>query len=177
MPVAALEAAFVACEKSSVCHKDYPTMRADFAAMLARLDKNPQTLKIANPLTGIAKEATISRDSIVMAVFGTLYVPQLAAILPEALKQANVGNYAPLTALSGGMTEMAEEKIAIGMRMSVNCAEDVPRITPAMREAADKIEPFRSSFIREFSTACEVWPKGKVAAEFFPRPWFRINQC
>jgi pimeloyl-ACP methyl ester carboxylesterase len=164
---AALEASFVACEKSATCNKDYPTVRADFAAMLARLDKNPQTLKVANPLTGIATEATISRDTIAMATFSTLYVPQLVAILPEALKQANLGNYVPLTALTGGMTEISEDKIAIGMRMSVNCVEDVPRITSAMREAADKIEPFRSSFIREFSTACEVWPKGKVAADFF----------
>jgi pimeloyl-ACP methyl ester carboxylesterase len=164
---AAIESAFVACEKSATCNKDYPALRADFAALLSRLDKNPQTLKVANPLTGIARDATISRDSIAMAAFSTLYVPQLTAILPEALKQASLGNYAPLAALSGGMTEIAEEKIAIGMRMSVTCNEDVPRITAAMREAADKIEPFRASFIREFSNACEVWPKGKVAADFF----------
>jgi len=164
---AALEAAFVSCEKSSTCNNDYPAMRADFATMLARLDRNPQTLEIANPLTGIAKKATISRESMAMAAFSTLYVPQLVAVLPEALRQANLGNYAPLTALTSGVSEMAEDKVAIGMRMSVSCNEDVPRITPAMHEAADRIEPFRSSFIREFSTACEVWPKGKVAADFF----------
>ncbi len=163
----ALEAAFVACEKSATCNQDYPAMRADFAAMLARLDKSPQTVKIADPLSGIAKETTISRESIAIAAFSTLYAPQLVAVLPEALKQANLGNFVPLTALTGGMTEIAEDKIAIGMRMSVSCNEDVPRITPAMREAADKIEPFRSSFIREFATACEDWPKGKVAADFF----------
>ena len=164
---AGLEATFSACEKSTTCNKDYPTMRADFAAMLVRLDKNPQTVMVTNPLSGIPQQSTVTRDSVAIAAFSTLYVPQLTAMLPEALKQANLGNYVPLTALSGGMAEMAEEKIAIGMRMSVSCSEDVPRITPAMRDAADKIEPFRSTFIREFSTACEVWPKGSVAPDFF----------
>jgi pimeloyl-ACP methyl ester carboxylesterase len=164
---AAIESAFVACEKSAVCNKSYPTMRADFAAMLDRLDKTPQKASVPNPLTGIAQDITVTRDTIAMAAFSSLYVPQLVAVLPESLKQANRGNYAPLMALTGGVADMAEDKIAIGMRMSVNCAEDVPRITPAMREAADKVEPFRASFIREFSTACEVWPKGKVADDFY----------
>ncbi len=164
---AALEAMFVACEKSAPCQKDYPNLRADFAAMLTRLGKNPQTLKVANPLTGIAKASTVTRDSVATAVFTALYAPQTAALLPEVLKHANSGNFAPLAALTGGMADMLEDKMALGMRLSVSCNEDVPRITSAMRDASDKIEPFRASFIREFSVACEVWPRGKVAADFF----------
>lgn len=164
---AALESAFVACEKSTSCNKSYPKMRADFAALLARLDKTPQKASVADPLTGIAREITLSRDNLAMMVFTSLYVPQMVAMLPESLKQAGLNNFAPLYAQSGGFMDMAENKMAIGMRMSVTCAEDVPRIDAATRAAAEKIAPFRDSFIREFSTACEVWPKGKVAADFY----------
>lgn len=164
---AALESAFAACEKSTVCNKSYPKMRADFAALLARLEKTPQKVSIADPLTGIARETTLSRDNVAMMVFSSLYSPQLVAMLPESLKQAGLNNFAPLYAQSGGFMDMAENKMAMGMRMSVNCAEDVPRIDAATRAAAEKIAPFRDSFIREFSTACEVWPKGSVPADFY----------
>lgn len=162
---AALEAMFVACEKSASCAKNYPTLRQDFASMLVRLDKSPQTLPMINPLTGLSRTATISRDAIVMPVFSALYAPQMAAMLPEAISQAARGNYNVLAAVSGGIGDL--DKMALGMRLSVMCSEDLPRITPAMRAAASKIEPFGDGFIREFSTACEVWPKGKVATDFY----------
>jgi pimeloyl-ACP methyl ester carboxylesterase len=86
--------------------------------------------------------------------------------LPEVIKQANAGNFAPLFAASGGFMDFAEDKIAFGMRLSVSCNEDVPRIDEVTRQAAEKIQPFQSMFIREFANACENWPKGKVATDF-----------
>ncbi len=164
---AALEAAFKSCETQTGCYKSYPTFRTDFAQLLERLDKKPLTLSVRDPLTSVAREVSITRQSVATQVFSLLYVPQLVAILPEAVKQASLGNYAPLFAASGGFMDFAEDKIAFGMRLSVSCNEDVPRIDAATREAADQLQPFQSSFIREFSTACEGWPKGKVANDFF----------
>jgi pimeloyl-ACP methyl ester carboxylesterase len=162
---AALEAMFVACEKSAKCAKNYPALRQDFSTVLAQLEKSPQRLQMKDPLTGVTKTTTISRDAIAMPVFSSLYAPQTAAMLPEAIHQAARGNYNVLSALSGGVGDL--DKMALGMRLSVMCSEDLPRITSAMREAASRVAPFGDSFIREFSTACEVWPKGKVAADFY----------
>ena len=164
---AALEAAFKSCENQQECNKRYPTFRADFAQLLDRLDKKPVSLSVRDPLTNVPREVSITRQGVATQVFSLLYVPQLVAMLPEAVKQAGLGNYAPLFAASGGFMDFAEDKIAFGMRLSVSCNEDVPRIDAATREAADKLQPFQSSFIREFSNACEGWPKGKVADDFF----------
>jgi len=164
---AALEAAFKSCETQQQCNKRYPTFRVDFAQLLERLDKKPLTLSVRDPLSNVARDVSITRQSVATQVFSLLYVPQLVAVLPEAVKQASLGNYAPLFAASGGFMDFAEDKIALGMRLSVACNEDVPRIDAAAREAADKLPPFRATFIREFSTACEGWPKGKVADDFF----------
>jgi pimeloyl-ACP methyl ester carboxylesterase len=163
---AALEAAFAACEKANACETSYPNLRADFSALLTRLDKAPQRVSLRNPTNNLPRETTVTRQGLSTMVFSTLYVPQLVSVLPEAMHQATLGNYAPMLALSGGFADFAEDKIAFGMRLSVNCAEDVPRISDAQRLAAEKLPPFGDSFIREFSTACEVWPKGKVAADF-----------
>lgn len=161
-----LESAFKACETQPACHKNYPDLRKGFAALLDRLDKKPARLAVQDPLTNIAREVTISRQSVTTQVFSMLYAPQLVAVLPEVLKQADTGNFAPLFAATGGFIEFAEDKIAFGMRLSVSCNEDVPRIDAAARAAADKLYPFQSSFIREFSNACAGWPKGKVADDF-----------
>ena len=164
---ASLEAAFKACEAELNCNKRYPTFRADFAQLLDRLDRKPVSLSVREPLTNVARDVSITRQSVATQVFSMLYAPQLVAVLPEVVKQANLGNYAPLFAASGGFTDFAEDKIAFGMRLSVSCNEDIPRIDAAARAAADKLQPFQSSFIREFSTACEGWPRGKVADDFF----------
>ncbi len=164
---AVLESAFIACEQSSLCKKNYPTLREDFSNLLARLAKKPQTISMVDPLNGLARPITVSRETVSMLVFSALYIPQLVSVLPEVIKQAASNEFAPLFALVGGFMEFADDKIAMGMRMSVNCNEDVPRIDATTRANAAKVAPFGDTFIREFSTACEVWPKGKVAADFF----------
>ncbi|MFN5028904.1 MAG: alpha/beta fold hydrolase [Burkholderiales bacterium] len=163
---AALESAFKACETNPKCQQAYPDFRGGFAALLGRLDKQPIKIAIRDPLTNLTREITVSRQMVATQVFTLLYVPQFVAVLPEAIKQASVGNYAPLFAASGGFMDFAEDKIAFGMRLSVSCSEDVSRIDAAARDEAAKVQPFQTMFIREFSTACENWPKGKVAADF-----------
>ena len=67
-----------------------------------------------------------------------------------------------MTAVFG---DFADDKLARGMQLSVVCAEDVPRI--ARRDpAAVQPQPFGNIFIEEFSKACALWPKGKVANDF-----------
>ncbi|MBC7624086.1 MAG: alpha/beta fold hydrolase [Aeromicrobium sp.] len=163
---AALEAAFKACEVSAKCQQAYPDFRVEFANLVDRLEKRPEKVSIRDPLTNLTRETTVSRQRLATQVFTLLYVPQLVAVLPELIKQATSGNYAPLFAASGGFIDFADEKIAFGMRLSVACNEDVPRINEAEREEAAKFLPFQTMFIREFANACESWPKGKVAADF-----------
>jgi pimeloyl-ACP methyl ester carboxylesterase len=164
---AALEAVFVSCEKSEVCAKKYPNLRADFTNTLESLRKTPRKITMPDPLTNLPRDIVLSDAGFLGSVFMTLYAPQMAAMLPEVITSAAKGNFTPISALSGSTMGGMEESIAFGMRLSVSCNEDVPRITAAQREAAKKIAPFGDWFINEFSTACEVWPKGKVKDDFF----------
>ncbi len=163
---AAIEAMFTACEKSAACNGATPTLRADFAELGAALDKSPRRLSLKDPLTGVARESTLTRDGLNMAVFTTLYVPQFAALVPEAIKSAKAGDFAPLNALASLFSD-GTDKVAMGMRFSVSCAEDVARIDDTMRAAAANVAPFGESFIREFTAGCEPWPRAKVPADFF----------
>jgi pimeloyl-ACP methyl ester carboxylesterase len=164
---AALEAMFAACEKSPSCKANYPTLRADFDRMLADLRQSPRMTTIKNPLTGLSRETALTESGVTSAVFTSLYIPQLLAVLPETIAQANKGNFVPLYTLTGVFTDSLEETISFGMRLSVSCNEDVPRITPAMREQSKALAPFGDGFIESFTNGCEVWPRGKVKEDFF----------
>lgn len=163
---AAMAAMFDACAKDANCNKNYPDLRARYMALAERLGKRAETAKLADPLTGLSRESTMSRMALNMMAFSTLYVPQLTAVLPHAVVEAEKGNLAPLAALTGAFTGGMEDKMAFGMRFSVVCAEDVPRIDATMKAAAATVEPFGADFINEFVTGCEVWPRGKVAPDF-----------
>lgn len=163
---AAYSKLLAACENESTCAKNFPVLRQQVDLLLANLVKSPRKVMLADPLNGISSEVEVTRDMVLAAIFSTLYVPEMAATLPAAVSKAAAGDYGMLMALSGMFSDMAEDQIAFGMRLSVSCAEDVPRYQPTSLERAAGIAPFRRLFVDEFAKACEAWPKGKMAADF-----------
>jgi pimeloyl-ACP methyl ester carboxylesterase len=161
---ASYRAMLAACEKSPVCSSNFPAVSADAEALFASLEKQPRKIMLADPLTGISREVGINHETVLTAMFSTLYLPELQAQLPGALTEAKRGNPAPLAALSSLFGDQAEDKNSMGMRLSVVCAEDVPRITEA--ERASGPAPFGALFSREFTRGCENWPRGPVPADF-----------
>jgi pimeloyl-ACP methyl ester carboxylesterase len=163
---AAYDKIFSDCAKDAACTARFPTLKADVDALLATLGGSPKKVKVTHPVTGVSKEIDVTRDSALTAIFSTLYVPELAAMLPSMLMQARAGDFSPLLSMGSMFGDFAEDRIAFGMRLSVMCVEDLPRVTPAMIDAEAKRAPFGRLFIDEFAKACEVWPKGKMAAGF-----------
>jgi pimeloyl-ACP methyl ester carboxylesterase len=119
---------------------------------------------LPDALTGIHREVAVTKDAVLMALFSTLYVPEMAALLPELLIRAKQGDYAPLMAMTSVFGEFAEEKIFVGMRFSVVCAEDVPRLGAG--SSTLDAAPFGRMFVREFAKACNDWPRGTMAEDF-----------
>ena len=161
---AVYEKMLTACEAELSCSKQFPRLRSQVDDLLAGLDRQPRKITLADPLTGNPREIGLTRDGVLMAVFSTLYVPEMVALLPAALARAKQGDYTSLMAMSAAFGDFAEDKIFMGMRFSVVCAEDVPRITAASSEQ-DRA-PFGGLFVREFAKGCEGWPKGVMAKDF-----------
>ena len=161
----ALQKMFAACEGQTPCGKRHPELKAGADALLASLASQPRTVKIADPATGITREIGVTREMLLTALFSSLYVPEMAAMLPVLIAKARQGDYAPLMAMTAVFGDFAEEKLARGMQLSVVCAEDVPRIA-RRNPASVQPQPFGNIFIEEFSKACALWPKGKTANDF-----------
>lgn len=140
-----------------------PGMRADWEALLAAL---PAPATVAHPVTGRPEALTLTREAVLGAVRAPLYVPALAAALPAAVADAARGRFEGLVGLAGALDGRAGE-LAMGMHLSVVCAEDRPR-PDAAGEAPGR--DFGEGFAEFYRTLCAGWPRGEVSADFYRIP-------
>ncbi len=158
---AALDGLLAACGAEAACARAHPDLRGRFTALLQSL---PRTVKAAHPLSGRTEEFVLTRDMLLAAVRSALYVPALAAALPEAIDAASRGEFAGLVGLNATFTSRKAMRLATGMHLSVVCAEDVPRL----RFNADKPgADFGVEFARFYERLCSAWPRGEVPAAFY----------
>ncbi len=101
-------------------------------------------------------------------VFRALYLPELASLLPRVLTEAAAGNYQGLLALAFSSPPEGDKRdLAIGMHLSVVCAEDIPRITAADRVAADAGGFLGAAMFDAQYAACAFWPRGEVPDGYY----------
>ena len=161
---AALDALFAACDAQPECTRNYPALRADWAALLRGL---PRAASAPHPLTGAPERFTLTREMVLGAVRGALYDPAMAAALPAAITGAAAGRYEGLTGLGSLLGSRRGLQLATGMHFSVVCAEDAPRFDQATDvPGAD----FGASLAGVYRQVCAHWPRGAVPAAFYRVP-------
>lgn len=163
---AALDAMFDACEAEPACARRHPGLRAGFGALLASL---PREVSATHPMTGRVERLTLTRDGVLQLVRAPLYLPALAAALPQALADATAGRFEGLIGLasafaSGGGRAM---RMAEGMHFSVICAEDLPRLEGAADAPG---RDFGDTFAGLYRRICADWPRATVPPAFYTLP-------
>ena len=158
---AAFDALLAACDAESACHREHPTLRTDWAALLKSL---PKQVSAPHPLTGRPETFTLTREMLLGAVRGPLYGPALAAALPAAIDDAAHGRYDGIVGLGATLSSRKGLKLAMGMHFSVVCAEDLPRL----RDNQDRPgTDFSADFAAMYQRLCSAWSRGAVPPEFY----------
>lgn len=163
---AALVKLVKACETESRCRKSYPRLADTIAAMKAQLARRPVRAAIQDPRTGERETINVNENVFLSGVFRPLYVAELASLLPYGISAAADGDFNPLLAQNLEFADDVSENLAIGMHLSVICAEDVPRITPADLASLDR-SFFGRALVDDFVHACRLWPRAEVPADFY----------
>ena len=158
---AALDAWLVACESDAVCARTHPRLRADWHALLQRL---PQAVTAAHPLTGVPERFELTRERVLGAVRSALYTPAVAAALPEAIGAAAQGRLEPLLGLNAMMASRKGVQLALGMHFSVVCAEDMPRVAGATDLPGSDFGTDQTDL---YGKVCANWPRGSVPEAFY----------
>ncbi len=164
----ALDRLIADCAADTACAATFPTLGADIRALFARLEAERPVVTGVHPRTGLPIELPLSRRDVALVVFRALYVPEVASLLPRVLTDASAGNYQGLLALAFASAPEGDKRdMAIGMHLSVVCAEDIPRITPADRVAADAGGFLGAAMFDAQYSACSFWPRGDVPESFY----------
>ncbi len=176
---AAWQALMTACAGDPACNAAHPRLGERFEAFLATL---PRAFTARQPLTGRPETFTLTREMVLGAVRSALYAPAFASALPEALERAMAGDLDAMLGLGASLLSRKSSRIALGMHLSVVCAEDLPLArgsaaasaasgtTARSPAASGSVGPFRDAFANQYQRLCADWPRGPVPAAFYTIP-------
>ena len=163
---AALERLFESCASEKHCARVYPNLREMIVDVRGRLARSPARVVIQDPRTGERQVIRVNENVFLSGLFRPLYIAELASLLPFGVSAAAAGDFNPLLAQNLEFADDVAENLALGMHLSVICAEDVPRITPdELDRAAGSF--FGRALVDDFMRACRIWPKGTVAPDYY----------
>ena len=129
---AALDKLFEQCARDAGCNKAYPNLRAEFDSLAARAEGG-LSLSIADPRTAQPVTFRMTGQRFTGTVHSILYSPADARRLPFLIHSAWQGRWEPFIARHNVGGDFAGEGgTAYLMHLAVVCAEDVPRMTPAL---------------------------------------------
>ncbi|HUE89478.1 MAG TPA: alpha/beta hydrolase [Vicinamibacterales bacterium] len=162
----ALDRLLADCEADDACRAQYPHLATRLRKLVTALDASPVDVRLTHPRTGIAEDVSVDGEFLVNVLFGALYSPLTSTLLPELIARAERHDFQGLLALAM-VNEGAARNMAMGMQMSVVCAEDYPRITADQIDREAKQTVFGTHLLDSRMEICEFWPRGEVAASYY----------
>lgn len=160
---AALEALFSWCAGDADCRARHPALRQKWQSLL---DSLPRDATLVHPFSGREERLRLTREAVLGMVRAPLYVPSLAAALPQAIADAADGRFAALAGLASALGGPGRTLYS-GMHFSVVCTEDLPRLPLAPEPDTTQ---FGAAFARVYQQACADWPRGTVDPAFYTSP-------
>ncbi len=162
---AALTEVLAACNEDSVCKRAYPDLNASLAQIKIALGA-AHRITVADPRTGVLREIPLSFDTVVGALHGLVYAPELASLIPPLLGRAQAGDFAPLLAAAMLLVRDLEQTMNLALHYAVTCAEDAPRVT--ISDSSGILATLRAPSLatRNFA-ACDGWPRPPLPPDFY----------
>ncbi|MFL6708694.1 MAG: alpha/beta hydrolase [Massilia sp.] len=163
---AALDALFRQCAAEAGCKKAFPDIRAEFDALSARIAAGKVTVNVADPRTALPVSLPMTSARFLGTVHSILYSPVDSRRLPFLIHSAAQGRWEPFMARRNVSADFAAEgSAAMLLHLAVICAEDMPRLTPALR--ADDASALVAPMLDRLPALCKAV---NVAAVPFTTP-------
>jgi pimeloyl-ACP methyl ester carboxylesterase len=159
----ALDRQLASCDSDPACRPRYGAARETLTKLLAGLRAAPRRVQYRDPLSGELREGTLTAERVAGVVRLYAYAPQLASMLPMSIARAAAGEPEILMSQARMIDSLVGEQVAVGLQLSVTCAEDAPLLGP---DPADADSVLGNDLVAGIKTACEVWPRGRMPADF-----------
>ncbi len=161
----ALDQTFADCAAEPSCHRAFPELSREFAAVLARFEQGPLRVTMTDPATKQPRAVTLYRESYVEHIRALLYSTFGARFVPLVVHRAFQGDFLPFQAMAIRYN-LGGPATARGLYFSVTCSESIPFIGEP-----DIVAETRGTFlgdrrVRAHIAACAEWARGSVAPGF-----------
>lgn len=145
---------FERCAADASCSDKYPELRTVFYELVARLDAEPVTLAFARPGTAQSYEVVVNGDRMIVALWGLMYSADYIPWVPRYIYEFHQGRWGDMPNMFFAYDSMSE-----GMRLSVQCGEEVRFSSPEALEAATaSVQPrLRAIFNEPIFAVCAAW--------------------
>lgn len=164
---AAIDSAFERCESNDECRTAFPNIAETFASLHARLQSQPLTLAIPDPLSAEPTQAQLGVTELSAAVRLLSYSDETVSTLPLLIHEAQAGQPQALAAQYSMIKRSLDTQIANGMHMAVVCSEDAPRWEDSPVSQSKLARTYiGESFMQAMRAICELWPRGPVDEDF-----------
>jgi pimeloyl-ACP methyl ester carboxylesterase len=148
---------FERCAADPACNASYPNLRTVFYQSVDQLNANPQFLSLT--AGGVDQRIRLDGSLLIDVLFVGLYNPAVTASMPQMIYDIPRGNY---DILQDRLELYFDTTSALGMQMSVQCAEELPFNAPEEAYAAAQgVQPQTAAFypasVQPLFAACREW--------------------
>ena len=161
----ALDKLLTDCDADAACRSAHPGLAGRVRALLTRLKEHPARVDVMHPRTGLRETVVIEAHHVAGVIFGALYSPLTASLVPTLIARAEQNDFQNMLALA--YASEASDNMSVGMQLSVLCSEDATRVTTddVDRQSAGTV--FGLHLLRGQLKACAMWPHGKIDDAYF----------
>ena len=164
----AVDSIFSRCAEQPSCHARFGNPADTYEKVRAQLATQPVWVDLTDPTSGEPYRLQFTSNHLSMVLRLASYTPELAALLPLDLHEADAaGDYAPLAGQFLLIDRVYGDAVAEGMNNTVVCAEDVPFYHVTEAERAQLAKTFLgTSQLDGLEAICRIWPHGPVDPDF-----------
>ena len=162
----ALDRLLADCDTDPSCRAAQPDLSSRVRRLLERLEEAPAKVRLTHPRTGIAEDVTIEARVVASVLFGALYNPVTASLVPTLLARAERDDFQAMLALALA-NEGVDENMSLGMQLSVVCSEDAPQVTSEDYQREGEGSVFGGYLLSSQLEACAIWPRGKIDPSYY----------
>lgn len=160
----ALDVQFQRCRDDDACLSNLGNPREQLELVRQRLQAGGiAPVRYRDPVSGEWREEVPRFGHLAALLRMYAYQPSVAATLPLVLHEAAQERYESLLAQSRMLTTQMGDSMAMGMGLSVSCAEDASELR---HNASDADTVLGNALVDILTIQCEVWPKGTRAENF-----------
>jgi pimeloyl-ACP methyl ester carboxylesterase len=162
----ALDILFEDCAADEACRAAFPNLKAEFRAVLRRLERGPVEVELTDPSSGRAERVEMSRGAVTPTLRSLMQSVGGAAQLPLLIHRAAGGDFAPLARAALSIRRPFQRVVSVGVFLSIPNAEDLP-FTDARRLARESEGTFLGDYyFRQLARAAELLPRGRVPRDY-----------